>query len=153
MEYYDANTNEKYIPYVIESTYGLDRTFLAVLFESLIVEELEDGVTRQVLQINPFLAPIKANILPLIKKSHSDKALEIYNELKKNFMVSYDDAGNIGKRYRRGDAIGIPCAITVDNNTLENGTVTVRERDSMKQSIIDVKDLKDYLFTIVNAYK
>ena len=145
MEYFDANTNEKYIPYVIESTYGLDRTFLAVLFESLIVEELEGGETRQVLKIKPFLAPIKVNILPLIKKSHSEKAMEIYNELKKYFMVSYDDAGNIGKRYRRGDAIGIPYAITIDNNTLVNGTVTIRERDSMKQSIINVKELKVYL--------
>lgn len=152
MEYFDTNTNEKYIPYVIESTYGLDRIFLAVLFESLIIEELEGGDTRQVLKIKPFLAPIKVNILPLIKKSHSTKAMEIYNELKKYFMVSYNDAGNIGKRYRRGDAIGIPYAITIDNNTLENGTVTVRERDTMIQTIIDVKELKDYLSSNVTRF-
>jgi glycyl-tRNA synthetase len=149
MEYFDANTNEKYIPYVIESTYGLDRIFLAVLFEGLAVEELENGDKRQVLKIKPFLAPIKANILPLIKKSHSDKALQIYQELKKHFMVSYDDAGNIGKRYRRGDAIGIPFAITIDNNTLENGTVTVRDRDTMIQTILEVKELKNYLTALL----
>ncbi len=145
MEYFDANTNEKYIPYVIESTYGLDRLFLAILFEALIVEELDGGDTRQVLKIKPYLAPIKVNILPLIKKSHSAKAIEIYDELKKYFMVSYDDAGNIGKRYRRGDAIGVPFAITIDNNTLENDTVTIRERDTMRQITMDVKELKSYL--------
>lgn len=152
MEYFDASSNEKYIPYVIESTYGLDRVFLAILFESLVVEELEGGDTRQVLKIKPFLAPMKANILPLIKKSHSNKALEIYNELKKYFMVSYDDAGNIGKRYRRGDAIGIPFSITIDNNTLENGSVTIRERDTMKQSIIDVKEIRSYLADKINTF-
>jgi glycyl-tRNA synthetase len=152
MEYFDASTNEKYIPYIIESTYGLDRLFLAILFESLIVEELDGGDTRQVLKIKPYLAPIKVNILPLIKKSHSAKAMEIYNELKKCFMVSYDDAGNIGKRYRRGDAIGIPFAITIDNNTLENDTVTIRERDTMKQIAVDVKELKSYLSEKVNQF-
>ncbi len=152
MEYFDSNSNEKYIPYVIESTYGLDRIFLAILFESLIVEELDGGDTRQVLKIKPYLAPIKVNILPLIKKSHSAKAMEIYNELKKCFMVSYDDAGNIGKRYRRGDAIGIPFAITIDNSTLESETVTIRERDTMKQIIVNIKDLKSYLEENVNQF-
>ncbi|MFT4144415.1 MAG: glycine--tRNA ligase [Mobilitalea sp.] len=152
MEYFDANTNEKYIPYVIESTYGLDRIFLSILFESLIVEELDGGDTRQVLKIKPYLAPIKVSILPLIKKSHSAKALEIYNELKKYFMVSYDDAGNIGKRYRRGDAIGIPFAITIDNSTLESDTVTIRDRDTMKQITVDVKELKSYLSEKVSQF-
>ena len=152
MEYYDVNSNKKYIPYVIESTYGLDRLFLAILFESLVVEELKDGDTRQVLRIKPFLAPIKVNILPLIKKSHSVKAMEIYNELKKYLMVSYDDSANIGKRYRRGDAIGIPFAITVDNNTLENDTVTIRDRDTMQQSIIEVEELHNFLFDKINTY-
>ena len=127
-----------------------DRIFLAILFEALTLEELESGDTRQLLKINPFLAPVKANILPLIKKKHSEKAIAIYNELKKYFMVSYDDAGNIGKRYRRGDAVGIPFAITIDNDTLENGSVTVRERDTMKQMTIDAKDLKNYLAERVN---
>ena len=145
MEYFDSITNEKYIPYVIESTYGLDRTFLAILFEALTIEELEGGDTRQVLKIKPFLAPIKVSVLPLVKKFHAERAQEIYKEQKKYFMVSYDDSGNVGKRYRRGDAIGIPFTITIDNNTLENDTVTVRERDTMKQSTINVKELKNYL--------
>lgn len=145
MEYFDTETNEKYIPYVIESTYGLDRLVLAVLFESLLEEELENGETRQVLKIKPSLAPIKVNVLPLIKKRHAEKAQEIYNELKKYFMVSYDDAGNIGKRYRRGDAIGTPYSVTIDDTTLDNNTVTVRERNTMHQVTITVDKLKCYL--------
>lgn len=152
MEYFDADTKEKYIPYVIESTYGLDRIFLAILFESLMEEELDDGSTRLVLKIKSYLAPVKVNVLPLVKKRHSAKAMEIYNELKKYFMVSYDDAGNIGKRYRRGDAIGIPFAITIDNSTLESDTVTIRERDSMKQIVLNVNDLKNYIEERVNQY-
>lgn len=151
MEYFDAQTNEKYIPYVIESTYGLDRLVLAVLFEALIEEELDGGDTRQVLKINPSLAPIKVNVLPLIKKRHAEKAQEIYRELKKCFMVSYDDAGNIGKRYRRGDAIGTPYAVTIDDTTLENGTVTVRERDTMQQVTVAVEELKSYLMDNMRA--
>lgn len=145
MEYFDQQKNEKYIPYVIESTYGLDRLILAVLFELLVEEELEGGDTRQVLKISPSLAPIKVNVLPLIKKRHAEKAEEIYRELTKYFMVSYDDAGNIGRRYRRGDAVGIPYAVTIDDTTIDNGTVTVRERDSMKQVTISVDKLKNYL--------
>ena len=99
------------------------------------------GDTRQVLKINPMLAPIKVNVLPLIKKRHSEKALEIYEMLKKHFMVSYDEAGNIGKRYRRGDVIGTPFAITIDDNTLENNTVTVRDRDTMEQIDVQVDEI------------
>lgn len=145
MEYFDAQTNEKYIPYIIESTYGLDRLVLAILHESLVEEELEGEDTRQVLKIKPSLAPIKVNVLPLMKKYHAEKALEVYRELKEHFMVSYDDAGNIGKRYRRGDAIGTPFAVTIDNSTLENNTVTVRNRDTMQQIILKVEELKSYL--------
>ncbi len=137
MEYFDEQAQEKYIPYIVESTYGLDRIFLAVLFESLLQEELEKGESRLVLKINPALAPVKVNVLPLIKKRHGLKALEIYGMLKKHFMVSYDDSGNIGKRYRRGDAIGTPFAVTVDDRTLEEGIVTLRNRDTMQQ--IDIK--------------
>lgn len=151
MEYFDQQKNEKYIPYVIESTYGLDRLILAVLFESLVEEELEGGDTRQVLKISPSLAPIKVNVLPLIKKRHAEKAQEIYRELTKYFMVSYDDAGNIGRRYRRGDAVGIPCAVTIDDTTLENGTVTVRERDSMEQISIAIEELKNYLLENIKS--
>ncbi|MDF2858148.1 MAG: glycine--tRNA ligase, partial [Neobacillus sp.] len=145
MDYFDEQTHEKYIPYIVESTYGLDRTFLAVMFEALEEEELENGEARQVLKINPMLAPIKVNILPLIKKRHSEKALELYHMLKKYFMVTYDDAGNIGKRYRRGDVIGTPFAITVDDNTLDNGTVTLRDRDSMKQINVCTHELVEYI--------
>lgn len=145
MDYFDALTHEKYIPYVIESTYGLDRTFLALLFESLVEEELEQGETRQVLKIKPMLAPIKVNVLPLIKKHHSTKALEIYNMLKKHYFVSYDDSGNIGRRYRRGDAIGTPFAITVDDNTLEQGTVTLRDRDTMKQETMTIQEAVEHV--------
>lgn len=146
MEYFDSETNERYIPYVIESTYGLDRLVLAILFEALVEEELESGDTRLVLKVKPALAPIKVNVLPLIKKRHAEKAQKVYKELTKYFMVSYDDAGNIGKRYRRGDAIGIPYAVTIDDTTLENNTVTVRERDTMQQVPVSVRELKNYLF-------
>lgn len=149
MDYFDAETHEKYIPYIIESTYGLDRIFLALLFESLVEEELDNGETRQVLKINPMLAPIKVNVLPLVKKYHSEKALEIYNMLKKYYMVSYDDAGNIGRRYRRGDVIGTPFAITIDDNTLENGVVTLRDRDTMKQKNIKIQDVVEYMRKIL----
>ena len=145
MEYFDEQTNERYIPYIVESTYGLDRIVLAVLFEALMEEELENKETRQALKINPILAPVKVNVLPLIKKRHSDKAFEIYKELKKHFMVSYDDAGNIGKRYRRGDIVGTPFAVTVDDNTLENNTVTLRGRDTMKQITINIPELTEYM--------
>ena len=144
-EYLDPETNEKYIPYIIESTYGLDRTFLAVMFESYDEEVLENGDTREVLRLTPYLAPYKVNVLPLIKKVHSEKALEIYNELSKHFMVTYDEAGNIGKRYRRGDAIGIPYAITIDDETLNNGTVTLRDRDTMEQITLKIEDVKNYV--------
>lgn len=145
MEYFDTETNERYIPCVIESTYGLDRLVLAVLFEALVEEELEKGDTRLVLKIKSSLAPIKVNVLPLIKKRHAEKAQKVYTELVKYFMVSYDDAGNIGKRYRRGDAIGTPYTVTIDDATLENSTVTVRERDTMQQVTISVEKLNSYL--------
>jgi glycyl-tRNA synthetase len=145
MEYFDEQAREKYIPYIIESTYGVDRIFLAVMFEAFEEETLANGETRQVLKLNPLLAPMKVSVLPLIKKRHSEKALEIYNELKKHYMVSYDDSGNIGKRYRRGDVIGTPYAITIDDNTLENSVVTLRDRDTMDQITISVQDIKEYV--------
>ena len=145
MEYFDSETNERYIPYVIESTYGLDRLVLAMLCENLVEEELEGGDTRVVLSIQPFLAPIKVNILPLIKKHHSKKAKELHRMLSRYMMVSYDEAGNIGKRYRRGDAIGTPFAITIDDDTIANDTVTVRERDSMRQITLCISELVPYL--------
>lgn len=144
LEYYEEETKEKFIPYIIESTCGLDRVVLAVLLEALAEEELDKGETRLVLRIPPALAPVKINVLPLIKKRHGEKATEIYNALKKRYMVTYDDAGNIGKRYRRGDAIGTPYAITIDDETLDSGIVTIRDRDTMTQVKIPYAELKGY---------
>ena len=145
MEYLDPETNEKYIPYVIESTYGLDRTVLAVLFDAYHEDTLEDGTTREVLSLKPFLAPYKVAVLPLMKKYHSEKATEIYSKLSKSFMTSYDETGNIGKRYRRQDVIGTPFCITIDEETLNNNTVTIRDRDTMKQETIKVDEIESYI--------
>lgn len=141
MEYYDENTKEKFIPFIIESTYGLDRLVLALLFEGLCEERINENDTRVVFRIKPALAPVKVNVLPLIKKRHSEKAKEIQQMLFRRFMVQYDESGSIGKRYRRGDAIGIPVAVTVDDDTLGNNTVTVRDRDTMEQKRISIDDL------------
>lgn len=139
-EYLDPDTNIKYIPYIIESTYGLDRTVLALLFEAY--EVVDD---REVLKLHPYLAPYKVAVLPLIKKNHSEKAKEIYQLLSKNFMTNYDEAGNIGKRYRRNDVIGTPFCVTIDDETINNNTVTIRERDTMEQTTISVSELVDYI--------
>lgn len=145
LRYLDPETNEKYIPYVIEPSVGLDRLFLAVLCDAYDKELLEAGDEREILKLHPALAPYKLAILPLIKKVHSNKAKEIYSTLCSEFPVSYDETGSIGKRYRRSDAIGTPFAITIDDETLENGTVTLRDRDTMEQIKIDIKDLKNYI--------
>ena len=145
MMYLDPTTNEKYIPYIIESTYGLDRTVLALLFNAYQKEELQDGTTREVLKLKPFLAPYKVAVFPLIKKNHSEKAMEIYQELTKHFMTSFDETGNIGKRYRRADAIGTPFCITVDDNTLNNNTVTIRLRDTMEQITLPLEEVVSYV--------
>ena len=143
--YLDPETNEKYIPYIIESTYGLDRTVLAVLFNAYNEETLEDGTTREVMKLHPYLAPYKVCVLPLVKKYHSEKAMEIYKELSKHFMVTYDESGSIGKRYRRQDITGTPWCITVDEETLNNDTVTVRDRDTMNQITLKVEDIVNYI--------
>ncbi len=145
MSYLDPDTNEKYIPYIIESTYGLDRTVLALLFNSYDKETLEDGTTREVLRLHPYLAPYKVCVLPLIKKIHNEKAIEIYNMLSKHFMTSYDENANIGKRYRRADVVGTPFCVTIDDETLNNNTVTIRDRDTMKQETIKVDELINYI--------
>ena len=145
MEYFDETTKAKYIPYIIESTYGLDRIVLALLFEGLHEEQISDTDSRIVFNIKPALAPIKINILPLNKKKHAEKARELYTILAKYCMVQYEESGSIGKRYRRGDAIGIPYAITVDDTTLEKETVTVRDRDTMEQRVIPVSELITFL--------
>ena len=145
MMYLDPTTNGKYIPYIIESTYGLDRTVLALLFNAYQKEELQDGTTREVLKLKPFLAPYKVAVFPLIKKNHSEKAMEIYQELTKHFMTSFDETGNIGKRYRRADAIGTPFCITIDDNTLNSNTVTIRLRDTMEQITLPVEEVVSYV--------
>jgi glycyl-tRNA synthetase len=145
MEYLDPETNEKYIPYIIESTYGLDRSVLSFLFEAYHEDTLDDGTTREVLSLHPFLAPYKVAVLPLIKKLHSEKAVEIYNIINKRFMTSYDDTSNIGKRYRRQDVIGTPYCITIDDDTINNGTVTLRDRDTMEQITIKIEEIVEYI--------
>ena len=144
LRYLDPVTNEKYLPYVIEPSVGLDRLVLALLSDAY-KEEVLENETRLVLKINPALAPLKVTILPLIKKHHSEKAMEIYGDLAKDFMCTYDEAGSIGKRYRRSDAVGTPLCVTVDDETLNNNTVTVRDRDTMEQITMDLKDLKAYI--------
>ena len=144
-EYIDPDTNEKFIPYIVESTYGLDRTVLAILFNSYVKEELDKGDTREVMKFHPYLAPYKCSVLPLVKKYHNDKAMEIYEKLNKQFMTSYDETGSIGKRYRRQDAIGTPFCITVDDETINNGTVTVRDRDTMEQITLKIEEVTKYI--------
>ena len=145
MEYLDPETNEKYIPYVVEPSLGVERLVLTVLSDAYNEETLEDGTTREVLKLHPYLAPYKATILPLVKKFHSEKAMEIYKELSKEFMVTYDESGNIGKRYRRSDIIGTPFAITIDDETINNNTVTIRDRDTMKQITVKVDEIEEYI--------
>ena len=145
LRYLDPETNEKYVPYVIEPSLGVDRTILAVICDAYTREELENGDIREVLKIHPGLAPIKATILPLIKKVHGEKAMEIYSKLSKYFYVTYDESGSIGKRYRRNDAVGTPFSITIDDESLESNVVTIRDRDTMEQIKINVDDLVSYI--------
>ncbi len=144
-EYLDPETNEKFIPYIIESTYGLDRTVLAILFNAYNIETLENGEDREVLKLHPYLAPYKVCVLPLVKKYHKEKAQEIYEKLSKEFMTTYDESGSIGKRYRRQDAIGTPYCITIDEDTINNNTVTLRNRDTMEQIKLNVSEIVDYV--------
>ena len=144
-EYLDPETNEKYIPYVVESTVGCDRLVLALICNAYEEETLEDGTTREVMHLLPYLAPYKCAVLPLMKKNHSEKAKEIYKTLSKYFMCTYDESGNIGKRYRREDIMGTPWCITIDDETINNNTVTIRDRDTMKQITINVDEIKKYI--------
>lgn len=144
LTYLDPTTNKKYVPYVIEPSLGADRVALAFLVDAYDEEELENGDARTVLRLHPALAPFKAAILPLSKKL-SEKALEVYAKLSKKFNIDYDEAGSIGKRYRREDEIGTPYCITVDFDTLEDNTVTIRDRDTMDQVRISVDELEKFL--------
>ncbi len=144
-EYLDPDTNEKYIPYIIESTVGCDRLTLAILDHSYTVEELENGEIREVMRFIPYLAPYKVAVLPLAKKYHSEKAQEIYSLLCRSFACSYDETASIGKRYRRQDAIGTPFCITIDDETIHHGTVTIRDRDTMDQVTLKLDEVENYV--------
>ncbi len=144
MTYFDPTTNEKYIPYVIEPSLGADRVTLAFLCEAYDEETLEDGETRTIFRFHPALAPVKAAVLPLSKKL-SEEATKVYAELAKHFNVEFDEAGSIGKRYRRQDEIGTPFCITFDFDSLEDQMVTVRDRDTMAQERIAICDLVKYI--------
>ena len=144
MEYLDPATGEKFVPYVIEYSIGADRLMLAVLTEAYDEETLEGGDTRVVMHFHPAIAAYKAAVLPL-QKNLGEKAREIYRRLTKSFMCTYDEAGSIGKRYRRQDEIGTPFCVTVDFDTLNDGTVTVRDRDTMQQIRIPAEQLESYI--------
>ena len=144
MLYLDPYTNEKYIPNVVEYSIGADRLTLAVLCEAYDEEKLSDGETRVVMHFHPSIAPYKVAVLPL-QKNLSDKAREVYKILSNYFMVSYDEAGSIGKRYRRQDEIGTPMCVTIDFDTLNDNTVTIRDRDTMEQIRLTINELVDYI--------
>ncbi|HHB52195.1 MAG TPA: glycine--tRNA ligase, partial [Saprospiraceae bacterium] len=138
--------NKSYVPYVVETSIGLDRMFLSVLSYAYNEETLDDGSSRVVLNIPPVLAPVKASVLPLTKKDGlPEKAKEIMNTLKQDYICQYDEKDAIGKRYRRQDAIGTPYCITIDHQTLEDNTVTIRERDSMQQERVEINKLSDII--------
>ena len=148
LQYFDTETNANYTPYVVETSVGLDRMFLAVFATSLKEEVLEDGSTRTVLQLPSVLAPTKVAVLPLVKKDGlPDVARKIIDDLKWDFSVAYDEKDAVGRRYRRQDALGTPFCVTVDHQTLEDQTVTIRYRDTMKQDRVAISDLK----TIIEA--
>ena len=144
LTYFDPDKNERYIPYVIEPSLGVERSFLAFLCDAYDEEEIGEGDVRTVLHLHPALAPFKAAVLPLSKKL-SDKAVEIHNELAKYFPTDFDETGSIGKRYRREDEIGTPFCITYDFDSETDGCVTARDRDTMQQERIKIADLRSYI--------
>ena len=144
LEYFDQETNERYIPYVVEPSLGADRVALAFLCEAFDIEQLEDGTERTVLHLHPALAPFKAAVLPLSKKL-SEKAMEVYAMLSDKFMVDFDETGAIGKRYRREDEIGTPFCITYDFDSETDNCVTVRDRDTMQQIRLPISELSAYI--------
>ena len=144
MKYFDPDTNESYIPYVIEPSLGADRVMLAFLCAAYEEQELEGGDSRVVMHLHPALAPYKCAVLPLSKKL-SEEARGVYAELSKTMMVDFDETGSIGKRYRREDEIGTPYCVTYDFQSKEDGMVTVRDRDTMEQERIAISDLASYI--------
>jgi len=151
LQYFDPERNESYVPYVVETSVGLDRLFLALFSHCLKDEVLEDGSERTVLSLPPALAPVKAAILPLMKKDGmGEYAEKIFNDLKYDFNLIYEDKDSIGKRYRRQDAIGTPFCITIDHDTLTDHTVTIRHRDTMEQERVAVSELRQIIDNKVN---
>jgi len=147
LQYFDQEQNESYVPYVVETSIGVDRMFLAILSHAYCEEKLDDGSERVVLRIPPMLAPIKAAVLPLVKKDGlPEKAREIMDILKQDYMCQYDEKDAIGRRYRRQDAIGTPYCITIDHQTLTDNCVTIRERDSMQQARIPVDNISKIVY-------
>ncbi|CDZ24896.1 Glycine-tRNA ligase [[Clostridium] cellulosi] len=144
LDYFDQETNERYVPYVIEPSLGVERVALAFLVDAYDEEEIGEGDKRIVMHFHPALAPFKACVLPLSKKLN-DSALKIYDELRKHFMVTYDDAGSIGKRYRRQDEIGTPFCITYDFDSENDGCVTIRDRDSMQQQRVPIDSVASFI--------
>ncbi|MEO6884567.1 MAG: glycine--tRNA ligase [Bacteroidia bacterium] len=154
LQYFDPELNQSYVPYVVETSIGLDRMFLAVLSQSYQEEQLEDGTSRTVLHIPTFLAPVKATVMPLTKKDGlPEKAREIMDSLKFDYICQYDEKDSIGKRYRRQDAIGTPFCITVDHQTLEDNTVTIRHRDTMQQERISINNIAQLIADNVSLKK
>ncbi len=145
LEYLDPETNERYLPYVVEPSVGVGRMLLVVLFSAYDEEVNEKQEKRIVLRLAPVLAPYKVAVLPLIKKTHAQKANEIFELFNDHFSTVYDETANIGKRYRRQDAIGTPYCVTVDDETLANGVVTVRDRDSMEQISLKIEEVIPYI--------
>jgi glycyl-tRNA synthetase len=145
LEYFDAGANERYLPYIVETSAGADRVTLTVMVDAYREEQVA-GETRVVLGFHPALAPIKAAVLPLVKKDGMPELADrLYHDLKRRYPVFYDDSGAIGRRYRRMDEAGTPFCITIDGDTLANGTATVRHRDSMAQDRIGVEAVADYV--------
>ena len=144
LTYFDDDKHERYVPYVIEPSVGADRLFLSIFCDSYQEETLENGDTRTVMKLHPAIAPYKVAVLPLTKKQ-SEKAEEVYATLAKHFSVEFDVAGQIGKRYRRQDAIGTPYCVTVDFDTMEDNAVTVRDRDTMEQVRLPIDQLVGYI--------
>lgn len=143
LEYFDQESGEKFVPYCIEPSVGVERMMLALMFEAYEEEQLEKD-TRVVLHLHPYLAPIKACVLPLSKKLR-EEAMDIYHQLSKIVNCEYDEAGSIGKRYRRQDAIGTPFCVTVDFESAQDGCVTIRHRDSMEQVRMPIASLNAYI--------
>ena len=144
LEYFDQTTGERYVPYVIEPSLGVERLFLAIVVEAYDEEQIDEKDTRVVMHLHPALAPFKAAVLPLSKKL-SEQAGEVADMLSKDFMTDFDETGSIGKRYRRQDEIGTPFCVTYDFDSVEDGCVTVRDRDTMEQERVKIDELNAYI--------